>query len=485
MVPHWARRPGLKLTRLDFSDRACLALLVALAGHGLAGKGFAYLGVAPLLVTEVVLAGLIVAMLQTGCILASMANVSSIILLALMALVLLRTLPYIPEYGFDALRDSVIVLYGLFAFAVTTLLLARPERLLSAVRFLRWFTAAAVFAGPLMYLTKVANIPMPSLPGTNVPLIPLRAGELGVHLSGCAVMALVGLRSTRWPWLCALIFGVLLVASQNRGGMLAIAIPFLFALPFTGAWKRVLAMAVAGAILLSAGYAADLELSLLPREERPAGDRPLGIRQVVDNVLSVVIPTENKQLDDTKTFRIMWWTRIVEYTLHGPYFWTGKGFGINLAVDDGFTGTPDDPSAPPLRSPHNSHLTVLARAGVPGVVLWGLLLLSWFGSVMLCAVRAWLRGHDQWGDLLLFLACYWLANIINASFDVALEAPMLGVWFWCLTGMGIAAQAIYRASLTEHDMLRTGDAVSHARLRRMRTRPDYLGASGLDEGRAH
>ena len=28
-----------------------------------------------------------------------------------------------------------------------------------------------------------------------------------------------------------------------------------------------------------------------------------------------------------------------DYTVFGDYFWTGKGFGINLADDDGFQTT--------------------------------------------------------------------------------------------------------------------------------------------------
>jgi hypothetical protein len=34
--------------------------------------------------------------------------------------------------------------------------------------------------------------------------------------------------------------------------------------------------------------------------------------------------------------------------------------------------------------------------------------------------------------------------VINASFDVALEAPMQGIWFWCLIGFGIGTTMIYR-----------------------------------------
>ena len=65
---------------------------------------------------------------------------------------------------------------------------------------------------------------------------------------------------------------------------------------------------------------------------------------------------------------------IINDTFHGPNFWTGRGFGLNLADEDGFAGN-DLRGTAPLRSPHNAHMTLLARAGVPGFFLWLLLLL--------------------------------------------------------------------------------------------------------------
>jgi hypothetical protein len=37
--------------------------------------------------------------------------------------------------------------------------------------------------------------------------------------------------------------------------------------------------------------------------------------------------------------------------------------------------------------------------------------------------------------------------MINATFDVALEGPMQGIWFWCLIGFGIGSVMIYRCRL--------------------------------------
>ena len=75
--------------------------------------------------------------------------------------------------------------------------------------------------------------------------------------------------------------------------------------------------------------------------------------------------SNTSNLEGTRAWRLQWWQDIIDYTVHGRYFWTGKGFGINLADDDDYQGTVN---GLPNRSPHNIQMTVLARAGVPGLV---------------------------------------------------------------------------------------------------------------------
>ena len=89
-------------------------------------------------------------------------------------------------------------------------------------------------------------------------------------------------------------------------------------------------------------------------------------------------------------------------------------------------------------------MTILARAGIPGLVLWAVFLLAWFGALFRTMAIARNRGHTEWAALMLFIGCYAASCIINASFDVALEAPMQGIWFWCLIGFGIGTTMIYR-----------------------------------------
>jgi hypothetical protein len=80
-----------------------------------------------------------------------------------------------------------------------------------------------------------------------------------------------------------------------------------------------------------------------------------------------------------------------------------------------------DRDGPLLRSPHNCRVTILARLGVPRLVLCTASAASSLITATATAVRAWRNGDTQWSNLLLFAASGCLANKVNASFDVALE----------------------------------------------------------------
>ncbi len=168
--------------------------------------------------------------------------------------------------------------------------------------------------------------------------------------------------------------------------------------------------------------------------------RYISADQIVNNFKSIYSDSNDENLSGSKEWRLLWWDTIINYTIHGPYFWKGKGFGINLADDDGFQVEADHS----LRSPHNGHLTMLVRGGVPMLFLWAVCQLTLGYGLVSSAFSANRRGRKRWFNLLTFLFIYWLAYLINASFDVFLEGPVGGIWFWCVYGTGIGAVWIYR-----------------------------------------
>ena len=137
------------------------------------------------------------------------------------------------------------------------------------------------------------------------------------------------------------------------------------------------------------------------------------------------------------------WNAIFDYTVFGPYFWTGKGYGINLLDDAGLqvlamtVGSPE-------RSPENSHLTILARSGVPGFLLWVVLQLTWAVAILrVFVLRAtnWPtpnRGTDDFPPRL-------LDGIHGPCRDGRdLRRSARGIWFWTLFGVGAAGARVVR-----------------------------------------
>jgi hypothetical protein len=422
------------------ADLYIRALAVSLACYALMGKGFAYLGVPPLFVGEMLYVVGLLLLFRSGCTVALFVAVPNVILAVLACWTLLRTIPFVPVYGFDALRDSVVVLYGGFALIVCALLLDRPERLRTGVmlfgRFAAIYGALATVVYGMQVVLGHAGLSL-TVPGSDIPLLYIKPSDMAVHLAGSAVFAILFFPRVNWIWVGLLVAGMAISGAYNRGGLLAMAAAVSVALAYSGRIRQLSGVMLAGLVAMAVAALLDLNLAMWNR------DRELSVQQLVLNIVSVFGQSSSAELDITKAWRLQWWQAILDYTLHGDYFWSGKGFGVSLAASDGFDNT-TPPGAPVLRSPHNVSMTILARAGVPGLVLWLALLLSWFFCIGRSALTARLRGDEAWFRLFLFLGCYLAASLINASFEVALEGPAFGIWFWVLFGFGIGAARIYR-----------------------------------------
>lgn len=430
------------VTARRVSDIYLILLELSLLGYALIGKGFAYLGFPPLFIGEVALFTGAIVFLRMHCLIATLATLPSLLLAATMVLVLLRTLPYLGTYGIDALRDSVVVMYGGFAFIVIALLLEDTRRVGAIVHCYDRFLKVLVPVAPVIIACqRYFGNDIPNLPGTNVHLVEVRPEELAVHLTGAAVFTLVGFRRASPLWWGLVLALLSVLAALSRGAMIASVVPIMFATLILGRWRSLTLAIVTGGMIFAAAYAVEPLFSHFV-EARSTSERSISTRQIADNITSIVTRS-GEQTESTKTWRLEWWNIIVADTLFGPHFWTGRGFGLNLADADGFQDG-DHPDLPALRSPHDVHMTMLARAGVPGVALWFCLLLSWFVMVMRALVVANRCAQVEWVGLFVFISCYVMSIVINATFDVVLEGPMQGIWFWSLIGFGIGAVMVHR-----------------------------------------
>ena len=422
-------------------DRYMRLLCFVLAGYALAGKGFAYIGYPPLLIGEVTMMLGVLVIYTSGCGFAMLANLPSLLLLSLLSLVLFRTALDFPAYKVDAIRDSVTVLYGLFAFAVIALLLEKPERLSWMLQRYGGFAWLYGIVGIVsVYVTTEAQRIMPVWPLSGISIVYVRLGEAAIHLSGAAVFMILGLRQVSPWWIVAMGLSIVLI-SPSRGATMACILPIIAAIVLSGKTMRVLPTALAAITIFIAAYIVGVDIPT------PQG-RSIGPEQIVNNIESVLGGQTDPGMDGTKEWRLRWWKAIVEYTFNGPYFWTGKGYGMGLAEADGFVVGLEH-GGPIVRSPHNVHLTILARSGVPGLALWFLMLAAWYAMLTRDVLTARSRGDTPWANMFIWIGCYLAAVVIDATFDVAIEGPMVGIWFWSIFGFGIGASMIYRFMVAE------------------------------------
>lgn len=415
-----------------------LSLLTGLlAGYALLGRGFAYVGFTRFFVGDVVMAiGLVVAFAR-GHFRTALKSVPAKILAAFCVLGVLRTAPYLHDFGWDGLRDAASWGYAGFAFLVAGSVTSRDRLIAICKKYASClpFMVAWLPIASLIYRLNPQFIPR--VHGGAVPIIQVEPGDACVHLLGAAAFVMLGLKKrlttpsssgtgfgewTLWlPW----IIGAS-IASISRGGLLAILAGFLVILAFrlnTRWTKFLVALLLITILWLWTGVEIDV-----------GGDRTISPQQLVANLYSVVGVDLREGLEGSRRWRLLWWGTIVDYTVLGPYFWSGKGFGINLADDDGFQVFSDSS----LRSPHSAHMNILARMGVPGAVGWvGFNLLLVFGLVR--GARQAARDGDSWGaDLRVWILAYWTAFIVSMSFDLTLEGPHGGIWFWSLCGLALS-----------------------------------------------
>ena len=424
-----------------------------LFGYALLGKTFAYTGVPPLFVGEAMLLWGILVLVRVPGSARVLRTPTLWPLLALFGWCTLRTVPFISQYGILALRDATVFAYGTFAVVVLALIQHRPERM--AKLLVRYSKFVWLFVGllPIWAVLHRPPFPMPTLPwAPDVKLFSMKESDVMVHLGGVLAFWIVGMAGVvSWIWLILMLITVALVGLVDRSGMVA----FLFAgglatllRPRSTVPWRLLGLILGGMVIL---WVTNFHYPI------PDGKgREFSADQVIENVGSVFGgDSGSESLDSTKEWRMDWWKEIISYTVHGPYRWSGKGFGINLADDDGFRLDEDGT----LRSPHSVHMTFLARAGLPGVAIWIATQLVFGLGILDRLVRAWREGDRLWQNVFIFIGCYWGGFVLNASFDVFLEGPMGGIWFWSLYGAGLGAMWVH----ANHPNLLSDEFEKHAK----------------------
>jgi hypothetical protein len=442
--------PTAPLSRRPFRFFTPL-LGVILCGYMFFGRPFSYLSIPgiPIYLGEVVLAvGLVEAMRVRSLLRPLLATSLPLkVLLGFMALYGLALAMSVPIYGVVAFRDAAVGYYGIYAFLVALAAVADPG---FTPRLVRWFRSAIpwflVWAPIAVVLGRAA--PFGIVPGSATPLNAFTPGDYAIF--GAMIVAFVwlglhrvGRRPPSRPLASAYIsmgfVAVLAGGSQNRGGLLAALLLFAIVLGCMSAGRRaraVVSAVVSLALLLGIALVLDLRIPLA------SAGRELSVQQVMANLTSVVQSEDLSRADTGNLqgnvdWRRQYWSAVYKDALSPRYVLTGRGLGTVLSFEYGI----EDPSTndgQPIRGAHNTHLTVLARTGVPGISLWILLCVIWSLHV---ARRA--RTHDGGGASATPSLAAWLlgavaAYLVTAFFDPFLDSPRGAIWFYTLVGLGAA-----------------------------------------------
>jgi len=419
------------------------ALIGLLIGYAFLGKGFAYLhvpmGMAVYVGEIALLLGILAVMVRPGFLRKALRCAPVYWYIAFALLGLLHTVPYLWDYGTSSLRDAALYYYGMFLVLVSCFAVERGDLVKAARLVSRVGLLLLIWAPWAMLATRYLSDYIPLVPGTTVPLLFVKSGDIAIHVTAAFVFMLV-VPKRSWPhrhtvWTTILFLVALLPTLGSRTAVLTALAGCGLALLLKPSRQFLRLVAVVALCVFIAG---SLDLSM----GYGARDREISVRGVWAGMKSLLVSDYDSpywdSFEGTKRWRVDWWRTIFEETVLGAYFWTGRGFGENLAVAHRVSGFEMELDDRPLRSPHNSHMTILARMGVPGAVLWILLNATWLRWLWRLRRRARTSKDTFLEGLSIWILCYWVMFMVNSATDVYLEGPQGGIWYWSVMGFGLA-----------------------------------------------
>ena len=407
-------------------------LVIYLAAITIIGKGPTYLGLPPFYWGELVLAlGLYrIAPWALGSGYLSQKRYLTIFIVAFIALGTVLTILSVGRYPLlDVLRDAAIWYYALFFFigvglASKALIADRVWRLLRIV----WIIALVWNTADILSSHRLSHFG-PIIPWRGVPLLFNAIHEAGQNLALGALIVLCTTTLYRHPFVRAVLVLVataglaVFAASEGRGMRVGVAsaILVLLFLSFGSSRRpyfneRLLTLlaasvpALALAVLMFSGQI--LQKANLDRFEAADPANPEG----------------------TANWRMLWWQNLYNHVMEtSPVF--GIGFGESLHIYNPLLEGVEDEFV--VRSPHNFNMTVFTRMGFAGLFLWTTILLLGIGGLCGAVWRGTIGGRpysQERRDELAFWVAMLVCTVVNSSFGVLMEGPVLGIWFWFALG---------------------------------------------------
>lgn len=414
------------------ADRVPWYLVIYLAAITIIGKGPTYLGIPPLYWGEMVLA---MSLWKMGPWIWRNDYVNRTrgltgFVLAFMGLGAVLTAQSVGRWRLYAIRDAAIWYYGAFFF-IGLALASRCEVADRVWRVLRIVWVAALVWNTADILSKhQLSHSGPIIPWRGVPILFNGTHEAGQNLALGALIVVCTTTLHKRRVLRVLLALVALLglgvfaASEGRGMRVGIAAGVcVVILAGVGRHrrshfnKRLVTLLVASIPVIALVALIFLgQMSRLTHFNRFAEADP-----------------ENPE--GTANWRLVWWKNLYDHVMNtNPVF--GIGFGESLHIYNPYLEGIEDEFV--VRSPHNFNVTVFTRMGVLGFFLWCGILITGIGALW---KRVWsgttIRGqpytherHDELAFWVVMLVC----TVVNSSFGVLMEGPVLGIWFWLALG---------------------------------------------------
>ncbi len=325
----------------------------------------------------------------------------------------------------DLIRDSFIFQYGWFVF-ILFLFKEKLEIIWETLFFIyKWFPFVALLNFILQYFVPFFETVAPF---GGIPILLYKNGDMGVQLLISTLLLLYTFenKTLKWRVLLSLVIALdfLILASYSRSGIVAFLASMLCFIYFNKDIQ------LQSRVRLLLKYLPIILLIVTPiyiniKVAENFQGRAVGLEQIKNNFSSIVGGTTDATSENNVVWRLVWWAKIIDYSLSSPNFFIGKGLGMNLATDDDIITLDDS-----LRSPHNFHLNIMSRFGVLIFMIWTYFLIQLLKPLF----KKQLQGKR------LLIGCILLAFLLNASFDVFLEGPMGAFPFWTWMGLYLLAE---------------------------------------------
>ena len=321
---------------------------------------------------------------------------------------------------FNVLRDSLAFQYAWFAFIIYFFKNEYNFIWQKIIQIYKWAPLVILLNFFLFYFIFLYLTPINIFGNQNI--IIYKNGDKSVHLLISTILMFLYTEKYSRKWLIAntilIVINFLILLAFTRSGSVA----YIFALFsfFLFSKEKILNESLRKLlkyvpIIMIIGMGLFIAIDI----QGDAQGRTISLSQITDNFSSIVSSDIDGNLAENKVWRLIWWAKLVNESFTLPHFFVGKGLGMSLAGND-ISNTDDN-----LRSPHNFHLTILARFGYIVFITW----IIWLVSLFKPLFTRKLVGKN------LAITSILLAFIINGSFDVFFEGPMGAFPFWTFVGL--------------------------------------------------